>query len=43
MRVKLKEALRCAKRGMQVAIAGREEDVILKFVRGEPVGTKIVT
>lgn len=37
------EASRCAKKGMIVAIAGNEENVILRFVRGESVGTKIGT
>lgn len=41
MKLKLKEALHCAKKGMLVAIAGNEKDVILKFARGEPVGTRI--
>lgn len=43
MRAKLKEGSRCAKKGMVVAIAGGERDVILKFARGELVGTKIGT
>lgn len=34
-------ASRCVKAGMRVAIAGREEDVILKFAQGEAVGTRI--
>lgn len=41
MRAKWREASSCFKRGMRVAIAGREEDVILRFANGEPVGTKI--
>jgi glutamate 5-kinase len=41
MATKLKGAFRCAKRKLRVAIAGYEEDVILKFARGESVGTKI--
>jgi len=41
MAAKFNEASWCAKRGMQVAIAGNEDDVILKFVRGESVGTRI--
>ncbi|MCJ7804232.1 glutamate 5-kinase [Patescibacteria group bacterium] len=41
MAAKIKEALRCAKRGLRVTIAGYEEDVILKFTKGKPVGTKI--
>lgn len=43
MTAKWKEASRCAKKGMLVAIAGNEKDVILRFVRGESVGTKIGT
>ncbi len=39
MVVKLREALRCAKRNLRVGIAGYEKDVILKFAKGEPVGT----
>lgn len=41
MATKLKEAFRCAKRKLRVSIAGYEEDVILKFAKGESVGTKI--
>ena len=41
MAAKLKEALRCAKEGLRVAVAGREENVILKFAKGELVGTRI--
>jgi glutamate 5-kinase len=41
MVTKLKEALRCTKRKLRVAIAGYEENVILKFAKGESVGTKI--
>lgn len=41
MLAKLKEASLCAKEGMRVAIAGNEEDVILKFANGESVGTRI--
>jgi len=41
MMTKLKEALRCTKRKLRVAIAGYEENVILKFAKGESVGTKI--
>ena len=41
MLAKCKEASACARKGMQVAIAGNEKDVILRFVSGEPVGTKI--
>jgi len=43
MIAKWREASRCAKKGMLVAIAGNEENVILRFVRGESVGTKIGT
>ena len=43
MMTKWKEASRCVKKGMLVAIAGNEEDVILRFARGEPVGTRIGT
>ena len=41
MVTKLKEALRCTKRKLRVAIAGYEKDVILKFAKGESVGTKM--
>lgn len=40
---KLREASRCAEKGMQVAIAGKEKDVILRFAKGEYMGTKIGT
>jgi len=43
MIAKWREASRCAKKGMLVAIAGNEENVILRFVRGESVGTRIGT
>jgi glutamate 5-kinase len=39
MIAKLREAFRCAKRKLRVGIAGYEKDVILKFAKGEPVGT----
>lgn len=42
MKAKFKEAAQCAKKGIRVAIAGREKGVILKFARDEDVGTKIV-
>jgi len=42
MRAKFKEASECAQKGMMVAIAGREKDVIIRFARGESVGTKII-
>jgi len=41
MRVKLETAVSCAKKGMEVAIAGREIDAIVKFAKGESVGTRI--
>lgn len=41
MTTKLKEAFRCTKRKLRVAIAGYEKDVILKFAKGKSVGTKI--
>jgi glutamate 5-kinase len=41
MMAKWVEAAQCANKGMLVAIAGNEEDVILRFVRGDKVGTKI--
>ncbi len=41
MAAKWKEASQCAKRGMLVAIAGNEKDVILRFVKGKSVGTKV--
>lgn len=40
---KVAEAIECQKAGMKVAIAGREENVIVRFVNGESVGTKIGT
>jgi glutamate 5-kinase len=43
MMAKWKEASHCAKRGMRVAIAGNEKDVIVRFVKGESVGTRIGT
>lgn len=43
MMAKWKEASRCAKKGMLVAIAGNEKDVILRFFMGESVGTRIGT
>lgn len=43
MIAKWREASRCAKRGMQVAIAGNEKGVILNFAKGESVGTRIGT
>lgn len=41
MMAKLQEASLCVKKGMRVAIAGNEENVILKFANGEPVGTRV--
>jgi len=41
MMAKWKEASYCAKKGMAVAIAGNERNVIIRFANGEPVGTKI--
>ena len=38
---KLQEAFICFEKGMKVAIAGLEEDVILKFATGKQVGTSI--
>jgi glutamate 5-kinase len=38
---KLNEASQCAKRKLRVSIAGYEKDVILRFARGESVGTKL--
>ena len=43
MRAKFEEAAQCAKKGMRVTIAGREKNVILKFARGEHIGTKITS
>jgi len=43
MLTKWKEASWLSKKGIRVAIAGREDDVILKFARGESVGTRIGT
>lgn len=40
---KIEEAVRCAQKGLRVAITGSEKDVILRFARGELVGTKIGT
>lgn len=39
--IKLLEAVQCFAMGMRVAIAGAEEEAILKFAAGEPVGTMI--
>lgn len=41
MRTKVREALRCAKSGMRAAIAGLTEDSILRFGKGESVGTTV--
>lgn len=41
MATKLIEAFTCSDRGMRVAIAGAEEEVIEKFVLGNDVGTMI--
>lgn len=41
MGAKLKAAIFCAEQGMEVAIAGNEPDVIVKFAKGESVGTRI--
>jgi glutamate 5-kinase len=41
MIAKWKEASRCAKKGMLVAIAGNEKDALTRFVKGESVGTKV--
>ena len=38
---KLREAFKCFKKGMKVAIAGMEKDVLLKFSSGQCVGTLI--
>lgn len=43
MIAKWREASKCFKKGMKVSIAGYEENVILKFTKGESVGTKIGT
>jgi len=43
MMAKWSEASYCAKKGMTVAIAGNEKDVILRFAKGESVGTKMGT
>lgn len=41
MQTKLEEALYCFQIGMRAAIAGAENDVIVRFARGERVGTMI--
>ncbi|MBI2124097.1 MAG: hypothetical protein HYU04_02590 [Candidatus Wildermuthbacteria bacterium] len=41
MRTKVREALLCAEKGIRSAIAGLTEDSILRFGRGEHVGTLI--
>ncbi|MFH1180811.1 MAG: hypothetical protein V1705_00185 [bacterium] len=42
MEAKLREAALCARAGMRVAVAGVEEqDVLLKFIRAQSVGTRI--
>src|SRR3989338_4622172 len=41
METKIREALWCAKKGMRAAIAGLTEDSILRFGRGEDVGTVV--
>lgn len=41
IRAKIEEARKCFLAGMKVAIAGTEEDVLIKFSRGEEVGTKL--
>ncbi|MFH1559190.1 MAG: hypothetical protein ABIC19_01545 [Patescibacteria group bacterium] len=41
METKVKEALLCAQKGMRTAIAGLTEDSILRFGRGEHVGTVV--
>ena len=41
MVTKLKEAIICARLGKNTVIAGSEKDVIIKFIKGEPVGTRV--
>jgi glutamate 5-kinase len=41
IRTKIEEARGCFLSGMKVAIAGNEEDVLIKFSRGQPVGTRM--
>lgn len=41
MKAKIEEALRCAKQGMRTAIAGLTEDSILRFGKGDCIGTAI--
>lgn len=43
MRAKLIEAAKCFRAGMRVSIAGMDDDVIIRFAKGEPVGTTIST
>jgi glutamate 5-kinase len=43
MIAKWREASRCAKKGMLVAIASNKKNVMLRFVKGASVGTKIGT
>lgn len=41
MVTKLKEAIICARLGKNTVIAGGEKNVIIKFIKGEPVGTRV--
>ena len=41
MSAKLKEAIICAQTGKNAVIAGREKNMIIKFAKGEPVGTRV--
>ena len=41
MAAKLMEAIICARMGKNASIAGREKDVIIKFSKGEPAGTRV--
>ncbi|MBM4177264.1 hypothetical protein FJ208_00460 [Candidatus Gribaldobacteria bacterium] len=41
MKTKLKAACKCAQAGKRVAVAGKEENIILNFAKGLPVGTSI--
>lgn len=41
IKTKLTAAVKCARAGKKVAIAGKDENIIIKFAKGFPVGTSI--
>ena len=43
IKAKLSAALRCFENGMRVAIAGLDDNVIVDFAKGKPVGTMLST